>query len=93
MGCCVHVATFIYYLSWAKFNDVRIPGEHLNSIFVDLNQKTNEPTYVKGNRINRVILSSDESSDDNEESSDDKEESSDDNDESLDDIDENSDDN
>jgi hypothetical protein len=38
-GCCVHVATLIYYLTYGKYADeIKLPGKHLNSIFVNLEE-------------------------------------------------------
>jgi hypothetical protein len=51
-GCCVHVAAVIYYLSFAKYASIKSPGEHLNSIFVNIGEKepSNSPSYVKNSR-------------------------------------------
>jgi hypothetical protein len=46
-GCCIHVATFIYYLSYAKFREktTRLPAEYLNTVLVDMvkNDAPNNP--------------------------------------------------
>lgn len=33
VGCCAHVMTVTWYLSWARFNDVTAPAEFLDDIF------------------------------------------------------------
>ena len=57
VGCCVHVATVIYYLSFGKYHQTKNPAEHLNSIFVDTenNEAPNVSKYVRGKR--RTIFS------------------------------------
>jgi hypothetical protein len=57
-GCCVHVACFIYYLSHAKFNSIKPPAEHLNSIFVQMSQKNppNEPNYIRNSRRSKKAV-------------------------------------
>ncbi len=62
-GCCSHVATVIYYFSYAKYRDIKLPGEHLNSVFIDIknNEAPNEPRYVRAKR-RRVIESESDSS-------------------------------
>jgi hypothetical protein len=52
VGCCIHVATVINYLSNAKYQKLSQPAEYLNSIFVDLNKKeaANQPRYVRNKR-------------------------------------------
>ncbi len=51
-GCCVHVTTLILYLSCSKYREIKGPGEHLNSIFIDFNKKEqpNISRYVKNVR-------------------------------------------
>lgn len=52
-GCCVHVASLIYYLSYAKhIIDFKLPAEHLNSVFVNttLSEVPNQPRYVRNKR-------------------------------------------
>ena len=52
-GCCMHVAAYIHYLSFARFNpNIKLPGEHLNSVLIDMekNQSPKKPIYVKNNR-------------------------------------------
>ena len=55
-GCCVHVATLIYFLGYAKekidCNSLKLPGEHLTSILVKINssEPSNSPRYVKAKR-------------------------------------------
>ena len=44
-GCCSHVATVIYFLSYARFkSNNKYPGEFLNAIFND-KRKTKNPRY------------------------------------------------
>ncbi len=89
-GCCVHVATVIYYLSNVVHVDqsqLKYPGSYLNKILVDINSNSaaNNPHYVRNGRKLKDIISSSESendlsSDSDPESSDlDEEEKSDDN--------------
>ena len=45
-GCCSHVATVIYYLSYARFKSKnKYPGNYLNGIFKD-KRKTKNPRYL-----------------------------------------------
>ena len=65
-GCCVHVATLIYYLSYGMHVDeIKLPGKHLNSIFVDFGEKdqSNKPRYVRGTRIRRESTSGSDDTD------------------------------
>ncbi|CAF0983415.1 unnamed protein product, partial [Brachionus calyciflorus] len=57
-GCCTHVSSTIYYLSLARFQQIRVPGENLNKIFLDKikKQKQNEPKYVRHKRFARPRL-------------------------------------
>ncbi|CAF1002651.1 unnamed protein product [Brachionus calyciflorus] len=58
-GCCTHVSSAIYYFSFARYQQIRIPGDHLNKIFLDKikKQKPNEPKYVRHKRfaVTKVI--------------------------------------
>ena len=65
-GCCVHVATVIYYLSYARNHNYKIPAEYLNNIFVNTSKKepANNPQYVRNKRQNNVISSSESESED-----------------------------
>jgi hypothetical protein len=60
---CVHVATAIYFLAYAKYRDFKSPGEHLNLIFIDTDsmQHANRPSYVKNSRGTRSISESESS--------------------------------
>jgi hypothetical protein len=51
-GCCVHVTTLILYLSNSKYRNIKGPGEHLNSVFIDFAKKEppNISRYVKNVR-------------------------------------------
>lgn len=51
-GCCVHVATLIYYLAYAKYYAIRIPADYLNAVFVntDLKEEPNKPRIVRRKR-------------------------------------------
>ena len=57
-GCCVHVATLIFYLSYAKDKIkedqryIKLPASHLNSTLVNTKNLdiSNEPRYVKHKR-------------------------------------------
>ena len=66
MGCCVHVTTLILYLSYSKYSEINVPGEHLNSIFIDFNKKEppNISKYIRNVRRNNEESSS--SSDESE---------------------------
>ena len=66
VGCCVHVATVIYYLSYAKYYDIKMPAEFLNAIFVDFDkmESSNNPRYVRAKRGTKEISSSDDSDSD-----------------------------
>jgi hypothetical protein len=70
-GCCAHVAAIIYYLSYAKNKEFNLncPAEYLNKVFINRsnNQLPNQPMYVKNERKNKV-LSSSESDDSSDES-------------------------
>ena len=71
VGCCVHVATLIYYLSHAKDHAIKMPAEHLNSVFVDFNKMElpNRPKIIKNKRGQREVSSSSESESSESESS------------------------
>lgn len=63
VGCCIHVAAILYYLGYAKNKiaenpeNIKIPGTHLNSIFVDTSQSVNanSPEYVRHRRRKNVL--------------------------------------
>ncbi len=79
-GCCVHVATVIYYLSIVVYVDkslLKYPGNYLNKILVNINENSaaNNPQYIRNERKLRDIASSSES--DNDLSSDSNPDSSD----------------
>ncbi|RNA19707.1 vacuolar sorting-associated 13c [Brachionus plicatilis] len=61
-GCCSHVASVIYFLSYLKFrlSGINLRGEYLNKIVIDLdnNQIPNRPINIRGKR-NRKESSSD----------------------------------
>ena len=78
-GCCVHVASTIYYLSFARYHDLRLPALNMNLVLIDTNkkQKPNDPKLVRvkrsiNNRNNTTdeldTSSSDESENEVEES-------------------------
>ena len=56
-GACVHVATLIYYLSNAKYSSYYSPAEHLNSIFVNIDNQDlpNRPNIIKNQRGKKRI--------------------------------------
>ena len=72
VGCCVHVATVICFLSNFKYKSLKLPGEHLNSIFVNLKlfESANQPRYVRSKRSIHINQSSSSSETDTESSSD-----------------------
>lgn len=49
VGACVHVATILYYLGYAKTRPLHLPGNYLNSLLVDTIQTkpSNDPQYVR----------------------------------------------
>ncbi len=68
-GCCVHVATVIYFLSNVVHKDkslIRYPGNHLNNVLVDINSNTiaNSPEYLRNRRRIKDIESSSDSDND-----------------------------
>ena len=57
VGCCVHVATVIFYLAYARpSNNLSIPGEYLNNIFVKMEEfePSNQPRYAINSRNRRI---------------------------------------
>ncbi len=52
VGCCIHSAVLILYLSHAQYHDLFLPGQHLMSVLVDLDKKEspNKPRYVRHKR-------------------------------------------
>ncbi len=68
-GCCVHVATVIYYLSNVVHVDrslLKYPGNYLNRILVNMNNNyaANCPQYIRNNRKLKDCASSSESDND-----------------------------
>lgn len=35
VGCCAHIMTVVWYLSWARYNDVNAPASYLDDFFVE----------------------------------------------------------
>ena len=69
--CCVHVATLIYYLTYAMHEDViKFPAKHLNLLFVDFEEKeqSNQPRYVRGKRGRKESTSGSDETDETDES-------------------------
>ncbi len=64
-GCCIHSATVIYYLSYAKLKPdrLKLPGEHLNAVLVntDKMEAPNRPRHVRGKRRLKQMINSSES--------------------------------
>ncbi len=57
VGCCVHIATVIYYLSYAKFRQcaLRFPSQLLSTILCDMKTDIpNAPRYVRRKRNIKV---------------------------------------
>ncbi|CAF1147816.1 unnamed protein product, partial [Brachionus calyciflorus] len=52
VGCCVHVATAIIYLSYIRYSSFKIPAENFSKIFHDKNsnRSPNRRQYVRNNR-------------------------------------------
>jgi hypothetical protein len=53
-GCIMHVVACIHYLSFARYSHViKMPGEYLNSVLIDMDTKQSpkKPSYIKNNRI------------------------------------------
>ena len=69
-GCCVHIASVIYYMSYIMRNELKSPNffkspsKHLNSILVNpkIREKSNQPRYASHKRTNDPIISENESS-------------------------------
>ena len=60
VGCCVHVATVIYYLSNAKYiRNNKLPAEYLNNVFIDMEkmESPNNPRYVQSIRYQKKVSS------------------------------------
>ena len=63
-GCCVHIATVVFYLSYAQHriaNDprnIKLPAKHLDSIVVNTKtlEKPNAPRYVRNKRRNNLFI-------------------------------------
>jgi hypothetical protein len=53
IGCCVHVATLIYYLAIIKYSQTKLPAEHLNLIFLKTGESPNSPKYLRNKRISK----------------------------------------
>jgi len=60
-GCCVHIACLIYYLSNARYKKIEPRAEHLNTIFVDMKNKSeaNNPKYIRNRRKQNKEIESD----------------------------------
>ena len=59
IGCCVHVASVICFLSNFKYKQlIKLPGEHLNSIFINskLLDLPNKPRYVRLKRKPKQLV-------------------------------------
>ena len=69
-GCCVHVATVIYYLSYAKGiiekdpQNQKYPSKHLKSILINIqkSEKPNEPDYIRQKRRKSIFVQKESSS-------------------------------
>ena len=72
VGACSHVAALILYLSNAKYNILRTPGEYLVDIFPDFQQmeESNMPKYVKNYRFPEDDSSNEEEATTSEQDSD-----------------------
>jgi hypothetical protein len=70
-GCCIHIATLIYYLSYAKHRPSKLilPAEHLNTVFIDMsiNQAPNKPIRVRHKRYVKEESSDNSNSDSDDE--------------------------
>jgi hypothetical protein len=63
-GCCVHIATVIYYLSYAKSHIlkdpklIKLPASHFNKILVNTKsfEKPNAPRYVRNKRRSKEYI-------------------------------------
>jgi hypothetical protein len=57
LGCCSHVAAFIYYLGYAREHELKSPAKYLNKVFIDLDKKEqpNRPRLVKRRRGRRYV--------------------------------------
>ena len=63
-GCCVHVATLIYYLTHARYHSFNSPATHLNRVLINIQnrQHPSKPTHCRIKRRSQLELSQSESS-------------------------------
>ncbi|CAF1041333.1 unnamed protein product [Brachionus calyciflorus] len=56
IGCCVHVATLIYYLSYGQKNLIESPAKFLQKFFINFKNMDlpNKPKYLKNTRVNKI---------------------------------------
>ena len=68
-GCCVHVASVIFYLSYARFNNINLPALNKHLVLIDTTkrEKPNNPRLVKAKRL--VNRNNDQNLDESESSS------------------------
>lgn len=38
VGCCAHVMTVVWFLSWARYNDVNAPATFLDDFFTEYDE-------------------------------------------------------
>lgn len=56
VGCCVHVAAVISFLSYEKYFFTSPKAQFLNEVFIDMEkkQKPNQPNYVRNKRKKQI---------------------------------------
>ena len=63
VGCCIHVASYIFYLSYGRYREkeIRSPGKYLNSVLINMSkmQSPNKPNYARNKRYKKEEFSSD----------------------------------
>ena len=50
----MHIAAFIYYLGFARYKEnIKSPGEYLNSVLIDMSKKQSpkSPVLIKNKRL------------------------------------------
>lgn len=73
-GCCVHVASVIFYLSYSRHYNLKLPALNKHLVLIDTSkkQKPNNPTLVRVKRTknNEITNNSNESESSSSEESD-----------------------
>ncbi|CAF1032073.1 unnamed protein product, partial [Brachionus calyciflorus] len=55
-GCCVHVATLIFFLRYGRKNIIESPARFLQKLFINFKKMNspNKPRYLKNSRKNKI---------------------------------------